>query len=106
MTKPRMIIFRGVRMIEGWPERIQKTQLLTSYPIAGQPLARLRYGEENGDVWEADKYPCHDCMVIKGELHVVGCDVEECPACGGQALSCQCEYDGESAEINPHVPRY
>lgn len=32
--------------------------------------------------------PCHDCGVQLGELHLRGCDIEECPVCGQQLISC------------------
>lgn len=33
---------------------------------------------------------CHDCGCKSGELHHVGCDMEKCPKCKGQCISCDC----------------
>ncbi len=35
-----------------------------------------------------EKKKCHDCPAEPGELHEPGCDVEQCPVCGFQAISC------------------
>jgi hypothetical protein len=63
--------YRGISMIEGWPEKIQEVQRITTCEANGAEVPRVRYGEELDD-WGANERPCHDCGVIKGEFHVEG----------------------------------
>ena len=64
--------------------------------------AKIRFGDER-PAWPGEQ--CHDCGVTKGEYHKDGCDVERCPRCGGQLISCDCKQEaapqGESVlQIN------
>jgi hypothetical protein len=78
--------------------------------LSGRRYRRVRYGQEmrhwkRSPFWkrrmatreyqvrwnEIIKQPCHDCDVVVGELHLGHCDVEVCPRCAGQYLSCDCK---------------
>lgn len=97
MADKKFIVWRGVRMGDGWPQKIREAQQYPTYVIGGREYTRVRYGEEDDD-WGADDHACGDCGVLKGEFHVMGCDIEQCPACGEQAISCDCEYEGDDEE--------
>lgn len=38
---------------------------------------------------------CLDCNVVSkaGTIHHFGCDVERCPVCAGQLISCNCSKE-------------
>jgi hypothetical protein len=44
------VSYQGVRVVKGWPERIQAAQLQTAYSIGGKLRPRMRYDEEQ-DWW-------------------------------------------------------
>ena len=56
--------------------------------ITTEPLNEL-IDSVTADVAEG----CHDCRVQPGRLHQSGCDMEECPFCQGQLLTCGCCHD-------------
>ncbi len=44
---------------------------------------------------------CPDCHANPGQLHEWDCDVEQCPSCGGQFISCPCEDETPRADRLP-----
>lgn len=64
--------------------------------IDGRAYQPVRYGEERTR-WDPSRR-CHDCHSLPGQVHHHGCDVEECPACGDQSISCGCLWAGEDPE--------
>ncbi len=59
-----------------------------AYEIRGRDYIRIRYGSETHAY---RREHCGDCNTPKGGLHHPGCDVERCPRCLGQSISCDCD---------------
>lgn len=58
-------------------------------PSDGRDYSRIPFGRETSfGRGHTIPVPCHDCAAALGERHVRGCDMEECPICFGQLLSC------------------
>lgn len=65
--------------------------------LNGKPIERLKVGESDRD-WDMEENDrCPDCNAKYGHYHHFGCDIERCPVCGGQFISCDCDivFHGE-----------
>lgn len=108
MFADSFVIFRGREIfkeyLEDFKNDIQKYSSIDCFITRdGQPIKRIAYGEENqafllngheelmSSIY--DWTYCDDCDAKKGEYHFDGCDLEVCPICYGQKLSCNCEID-------------
>ncbi len=49
---------------------------------------------------------CHDCNVAVGGQHHAGCDMEMCPRCGGQLISCGCLDDEDDDGLDVEYDEY
>lgn len=86
--KHEYIVYHGVRMIKGWEKKIEKAQTITEYTIGDKIMPRVKFGQEQV-MWDT-AHPCEICGVLKGQYHIPGCNHEECPNCGEEAMICRC----------------
>lgn len=57
--------------------------------VNNKEMGRMAYGTEDGAIrWKHER--CHDCGAKWAHKHHPGCDMEECPSCHGQLISCDC----------------
>ena len=62
--------------------------------IDGELYEPVRWGDERRyrRYWiEIHDSACTDCGTPSQGIHHHGCDIEECPACHAQAISCACQ---------------
>jgi TIR domain len=92
-----LVEYNGVMIASFWPKQIERAQHEPLYLVTAA-YDRIRHGDEK--MWGRKKpvNPCHDCAALPGQYHVPGCDMERCPACGGQSISCGCRHEAISRD--------
>ncbi len=90
-----IVYFNEVFMPKDLRDEIVDEQTKPTLIIDGKEYLRIRFGD--ADEWtdidlNYSVHPCHDCGVIKGQVHLLDCDMERCPRCKEQLISCECSY--------------
>lgn len=101
-------IFRGYEILKTnvtqFKKNINDAQLHTKFIDKNNNIVeRIRFGQEEEFHKNVDKdnnhyIPsvylwdyCDDCFAKQGEYHLLNCDLEKCPICNNQAISCECK---------------
>jgi hypothetical protein len=64
----------------------------------GRRFHMVPFGDESGRPTSGDR--CGDCGVSRGGWHHPGCDLQPCPACGRQLISCGCRFDEDETDAS------
>lgn len=95
MTTDDLVPMFGQMMRRDWADALANAQNETNYRDADGEYRRVSFGNE----WFLDRHivasgPCRHCGTIEGKLHFSACDYEQCPKCGKQLMTCDCEFIG------------
>ncbi len=98
-----IVTYNGVPMRRDYAEDLAATQSLTHYRGHGALFPRVQLGGENGmRRYNEGRLRCRCCSAADGQFHSPLCEGEECPRCGRQVMSCDCEFYTEDA-VDPSI---
>lgn len=92
-----MVWYNGMEVVSKYPIDLVESQFLPYILIGDKRIERGRCGA-GGDLFDWGGGPCPNCAAAPGQLHVYLCTKEKCPACSGQAFSCNCDWEYEYDE--------
>jgi hypothetical protein len=80
--------------------------VVSTLHLGGVPFPLTPYGRDGTSARAGGR--CGDCGVEPGGFHHLGCDLQSCPRCQRQLLSCGCPFDElggaeEDGDVEPVV---
>ena len=90
--EPKFVLFRGEKVIRGWPEQLEASQKITHLTLQdGTKVPRTLWGD-HPHKWKRtnERWPCFHCCAEPDEYHELMCNYENCPNCDGQLNGCSC----------------
>jgi HEPN domain-containing protein len=95
------VTYHGEQVPRTLPAEIIAAQSQTTIELHGKTFNRTPYGSEI--LWGGRPAYCGDCSVTPGQYHLEGCDIEECPRCFHQLITCGCLWGEGRAESELEV---
>ena len=87
------VTYQGTTVHHEWPADLVESQFWPTIVCGGAEYARTPYGSEPAPEGFTFQTNCGDCMALIGQYHGSGCDIERCPVCTFQMLSCDCDFE-------------
>jgi hypothetical protein len=80
----------GEYFLERWKANKTFVEIISG-KHSGVRFSCIKYGNEPL-FRDREKLPiCHDCNAKPGQFHKPDCDMEICPICGDQLMTCGCD---------------
>ena len=68
--------------------------------LDGKRVDKVPWGRDG----RHERGKCHDCGVVSGGFHHLGCDMQRCPLCRRQMMSCGCRFDEDGPDEDDLEP--
>ena len=95
MPTETMVALRAAAAHALTPERSWTADEVAEMPqrmVRIEDLLQQAYDLGHEAPIEVKRRICHDCDAEEGQYHMPGCDMECCPFCEEQLISCHCSY--------------